>query len=424
MSRQFFEEKGTETIYIEQQVDDLVLQMGEVLYEIADAEDEAGVPERLDRLVQRAHELLNRLLQEEVSIGEYIYKYLFQKHSLQGEDFKSIRQEEYDELIKKEFIRHGMYQRWSLAGSGDYSKLRVRLNDTKRRAGREYAYLLAFGLGMNQEDYELMMKKVFRQPPLNSRSWRELIYYYGIISGKGIKKVDELVAFYENITEEQMEQVEEAMEQEALSTTETQLLIDTFTPFSSEEMLKEYLIQLRKKDLSSEKDSFERWTKSSRTWRDYLFNGVEKRVDALEKQGFIQERIEKLNQDKMLAYRQYPKEELLTKEQAEVLFADLNWTRDTLAKRSSGKMKVSRQDMLAAVFLEVMEAEGYAEGTREEVLPCYMDIWEQIDEKLEAMGMFPLYLRSPFDFFLIVCMLHERPLDYFYANWYLAFLDK
>lgn len=406
MGQQYFEEKGERTAYLERKAENLAQQ--KTLAELS----EAGS-------ISLVRAMLDDIMSEMVTLGEYVYKYLFTKLSLKGNDYSDITPERYYDIICKEFIKHDMPFRGSLAGKTDLSKIKDPLKRTASQVGREYAFLLAFGLKMSLEDFEMMMKKAFQQPILNIRSWREVIYYYCISAGAGIGDVDRLVAEYEAMAVAIPTEDEEF----DIFMDDTRYIKDEYEPFDSEENLRQYLTELKirseKAKLKVKKDSFEKYVKKSRSLRNYLFDSEEKGSGSSINSNFVGAIVESTSQGRINALDAYETWELLPKAQAEQIFGKATWTRDSLINKSNGKAEVTRQDVLILAFRDALR--DYGEKQRNGRCPNkYLYVMKEVNKALEEMEMYPLYLRNPFDFFLIVCLFHENSDTYFLANWQLA----
>lgn len=408
MGLQYFEEKGDRTAYLERKAENLAQQ--KMMAKLSESED-----------ISLVHQMLNEIMSETVTLGEYVYKYLFRKLSLKGDDYRDITPEQYYDTICKEFIKYDMPFRGSLAGKTDLSKIKEPLKRTACQVGREYAFLLAFGLKMSLEDFEMMMKKAFQQPVVNIRSWREVIYYYCISAGEGIGKVEKLIAEYESM-EVTLPPEDEEFD---IFMDDTRYIKEEYEPFDSEENLRQYLTELKirseKAKLKAKKDSFEKYVKKSRSLRNYLFDSEEKGSGSSINSNFVGDIVESTSQGRINALDAYEARELLPKAQAEQIFGKATWTRDSLINKSNGKAEVTRQDVLILAFRDALR--DYGVKQRSGRCPNkYVYVMREVNKALEKMEMYPLYLRNPFDFFLIVCLFHENSYEYFLANWQLALL--
>ena len=64
--------------------------------------------------------------------------------------------------------------------------------------------------------------------------------------------------------------------------------------------------------------------------------------------------------------------------------------------------------------------EGNEERISDDALENGMNFKQNLDNELVEARMHPLYLRNPFELFLVRCVMDKTPWDYFMASWYLA----
>ena len=128
---------------------------------------------------------------------------------------------------------------------------------------------------------------------------------------------------------------------------------------------------------------------------------------------------------------------LLDSEIAKMLFKDMNWTAKSLQKRMDGSQTISRNEFLLSIAFiqcapltedeynesnpEVLKSKHYRISNPKDLkIERYYDFMDEFDKTLIALGMSPTYPRNPFELFLSICMLHDKPYEYLMANWYQA----
>lgn len=503
---------------------------GEMYKEIAKARDEnrAKLKQMLSEVVEKSPEL-----------GEYIYQYIYVN---QSEDIKSHPDTAnyYNGVIREAFGKNGFNV--ALFSGEEPENLEVEnqkeveivikhLKKAAICADRTIMFELAFGLNMDGEMVEEMLKKALMQQGINAKDYREVIYWWCLNNEfqdfenptNKCKKAMELIEVYNDI--DKLEKF--ASEWQTRSSIKindnvsTVLLSKEVKQIKEEGQLYNYLYTLKKADLKVEKS-----VTMVRTYRElirdlpredeeytnpklkqYLTNilDVEKAyIDELitligSETGTVMdlnpavylksntmqklkddginltidqiERIQKLVQDEEQGYAGHGstddendlykficdeevhsvtesarkriqntmekkldaiknkvenglyKEELLSENVAKKIFADFIITEKGLRTRLSlnEKLQASRKDILFSYFLGetvgLLEEEAFEEQSRECSVEDFID---EASVFLEKRNLHPIYLRNPFDLFLIVCLLHDDPFEYFMANWSLA----
>ena len=70
--------------------------------------------------------------------------------------------------------------------------------------------------------------------------------------------------------------------------------------------------------------------------------------------------------------------------------------------------------------LKMENPEPDGESISDDALENGMNFKQNLDNELLEARMHQLYLRNPFELFLVRCIMDKAPWDYFMASWYLA----
>ena len=112
-------------------------------------------------------------------------------------------------------------------------------------------------------------------------------------------------------------------------------------------------------------------------------------------------------------------EKLLPEKYLKKIFSGFIISDKTLRNRlgKTANIKISRKEFLYSYFISYIGDESIKA----------QDCEEEVDEftgcasaELIKNNMYPIYTRSPYDLFLLLCMMHENPYNYFMASWAMA----
>lgn len=110
---------------------------------------------------------------------------------------------------------------------------------------------------------------------------------------------------------------------------------------------------------------------------------------------------------------------LMDRETLKLLFSGIDYSKRGIENRKWGVVDMSRTEIIATQFIAHC-TRGPAKNTPRSILR--RDFLEEVNEDLISSGLRKLYLRSPFELFIILCFLHEDPFCYFMASWEAAAL--
>lgn len=503
---------------------------GEIYKEIAKARDDSR---------SNLKQMLSEAVEKSPELGDYIYQYIYVNESANEEPHKDTANY-YNGVIREAFSENkfdiSLFLEVEPEKLEDENKKAVEaiikhLKKPAICADRTVMYELAFGLNMDGEMVEEMLKKALMQQGINAKDYKEVIYwwclnneYFDIENPTSkCKKAKELIALYND-----MEKLEELVSMHRIRSgikindnIGTVLLLEELKKIKEEWQLINYLYTLKKADLKVGKSvtmvrayrelirdlprEDEEYTNPK--LRQYLYSILKvdkvyvdelitlissemgilmdlnsaiymnsKTMQKLKNDGINLsldqiERIQKIIQDEEQVYAGHGASDdandlykliceediesvpegaririqntmerkrelvrnkvenglyddvLLSKDIAKKIFADFVITEKGLRTRLSlyEKVRVSRKDILFSYFLGetigLPEEETFEEQSRECSVEDFID---SASVFLERRNLHSIYLRNPFDLFLVVCLMHDDPFEYFMANWALA----
>lgn len=108
---------------------------------------------------------------------------------------------------------------------------------------------------------------------------------------------------------------------------------------------------------------------------------------------------------------------LLPPETLKKLFGDLKYTKSTVKDRRTGKVSLSRTEIIATKFIGFCSDFFLLYQEKNNTEWDRLDLFDMlVSDDLQVCGMHDFYLRSPFELFVAMCFLHPDPLGYFLAS--------
>lgn len=110
---------------------------------------------------------------------------------------------------------------------------------------------------------------------------------------------------------------------------------------------------------------------------------------------------------------------LLPEKYLKKIFSGFIISDKTLRNRlgKTANIKISRKELLYSYFIAYIGDEGIKAEDCEEEVDAFTDYASAF---LVENNMYQIYERSPYDLFLLLCMMHENPYNYFMASWAMA----
>lgn len=383
------------------------------------------------------------------TFGDYLYAYLYDHcPDLQKRysEFTEVPEDEYWEEIKKNFASHGMGGCGSVHESATtpLSKKRALLNKPSFQGTRDDVFLFAFGLEMDAQWTEKMLTKALLQHTFNPKDYREVIMYYCLKhtgNGHPYENYKNWMANYETLEASSSRQPVE---------TGTIVRSKTLSGIQDDAELTAYLMDL-KRFTEEQKKLHSATEEYNELFR--MLPHSEEMLDQKEVTEFVpgaqesdwmikipvdwkddplvQLTIKNLEQLAQDAAIKYPEQELLDKHVLEAIFVGVpKMTKKTCYARLEGSAPVNRQDLLFLayiVFIADFQAEqqkqrdDYQLGMIEEE-----NVWDYYYYKFREEWVVvcnrcnlynDLYIRNPFELFLVICSLKDQPREYFLASW-------
>lgn len=110
-------------------------------------------------------------------------------------------------------------------------------------------------------------------------------------------------------------------------------------------------------------------------------------------------------------------EPLLPQPLLKELFDGISYSEDIVINRCSGKAPISRNLLIATMFIGFFSDDAYVKKELPDEVTALEYFEELVSYDLDSCGMYPLYLRNPFELFLALCFLSKDPLAYFMRSW-------
>lgn len=398
--------------------------------------------------LERIEECIVKKAEESPRLRDYIYRVIFVKKNMVGKykNYDEVTTNQYNKIMEEAFKDNGLE-----LNEKEMQKIKSELDKKASRANREVLFQIAFGLNLECEEVSLLLKKALLQQDFNAKNYKEVIYYWCFANGSGelgkhkIDTANKLIEMYEKDDFTELDKKSYIKED-----TETRMLLNCVLEFNDETEFKKYLTDLRRAQLDS--------SKRNRVNLVNLYEGLLTdipRIDTYKKEYVTKEGkvrkysdedfdrmyedrpgAEKTEEDmrefRRIALKEFRKEndgteKLLDKDIAKDILGNLCLSDHTIRNRITiNKTAIERNEMLILEFMIFVvgeELDNPVDFYNKERHILMTDFITCATDELEGRGMYGIYERNPLDLFLIFCILHKNPFNYFMANWALA-LDE
>lgn len=374
--------------------------------------------------------IINNAVEYQLTFGDHIKRYIYDTSLNNYISIEDITYKEMKSYIKKAFCKNGMKNRGSISPSTATtleSQLDKWLQSPIVKIKRQTCFLFAFGLNMNEEETEYFLTYVLRQATFNVRDPQEAIYYYCLRKNQSYEKLVQWVNIYKNLPVNMLKK-----------RTETLVLQEDFyeiTEDTTEEEFLNYLKKIKnqpadkKKSLSRAKELKDLITQVSFALSNECKKSLRKNIVlqavGYEDEGISLDTFEKLLKSKAQENAEIPMalEELLTNKLIEIPAFSGKSLDHKISQRNN---EITREDILMATFLlETCDMDydfkTQLEDSKKEGKSIYQkrkaEFMLAANETLEECGFCEVSLLSPFELFLVACLLKEEPMKYFLGVW-------
>ena len=387
-------------------------------------------------------EILLKSRKEKRTFGDYIKRIVFELF-IEPKDKRKIDEipeEEYIEDIQSIFAENDMKGIGTLQPGGTTkltpNNLKKWMAVPSSETRRDRVFLFAFGFNLGEDDVEILLTDAIGQESFNFRNYKEAIYYWCLHKDLGYSGVQRLLRKYES-----EEFRPDSYIGENPYRSETRWYGESLKKIEEEKRFEQYLLEFKSKDLDPKKRETSRkilnevlnkayyeisperraivkewkekrygldvWNKSQKQEADKL----KKRIQSLKIGPFIavlQEEIKKGSEGT---------------ENMELLSSLLPhmWKEKSLQEKMNGDIRIKREDILTGVFLTYAhQLEENLEKMCQEEKDYSIRVETFIDDVegyLEQCGMGKYYMVNPYEMFLVLCLLHEKPYSFFMGIW-------
>lgn len=404
-----------------------IIDQVEKIFQCEKHEAELGVVDAMERM------LIN-MVKNWPTFGDYLFSFIYDHtESLKKyESYDKVPFESIWKCITKSFKQNNM------KGIGTINKnantpLAVYHEKSKHfdklcfNESRESVFLFALGLRMTTDQVSELLTKMLLQSDFDPKDPKEVIIYWSLKSRNDQDSPYTLMLKWEK-------------EYERIRKGISQYEINRYEKNDTDIIFKNQLLNI--------KDD----TMFGNYLRTLVYNnninrcrGKQRTIQEVFK-GFVMDiqRINKLVQEDEYVYLGYEKlanwlvlyrREISEKYQGPILPDDvlktlfstgignriISFKKDYINDRINGNVTISRKDILiakAVVYFHEIKMDK-EEGREYELSKnmLWVDFSKDVDGYFELCRMQPFYLRNPFEYFLVICLLQNEPLDYFMANW-------
>lgn len=402
---------------------------------------------------------LERLLLEKsyakYLFGDYLKRMVYELYIFPEDDGRKITEIPEDEYIKdiqQIFKENGMKGVGTLQFGGS---TRLTPSNLKRWMGmpcyqvsRELVFLFGFGFNMFAEQVEELLTKVIGQAGFDFRSAQETIYYWCLKQNRGYSGLREWQEKYMEIQEEAEEQKESGIyeeKEECAGGARTRYYKEKAVRITDEDGFKEYLRELEKirRDTRNRITARETlnivvnilWYELSKERR-----GETKWLELLieqKEEGDAQNRT-KRTQREIKTMQKYWREvsldpliQSIWQEEDPVAISEKSrelapllpdmWKKRSLQDKLNGESRVRKEDILTGVFLtyahQLEKQMPYMSGEEKDYMVRVETYVEDVNTYLEQCGMGEFYIVQPYEIFLVLCLLYDKPYSFFLSVW-------
>ena len=407
---------------------------------------------------------LNHYIRNFPTLGDYVYRYIFDSTGLCGHYTDYTLENPLDggipevEKKRREFQRKKNspfyiyhYHKYILKkvklmeAAGDSPELKKFLDHWQEKLEiqgfvfqcrakesatvRNVAFHLAFALGMSEKNLKDMLVKCLLQQVFNPKDHLECIFWYCL--NRGIPYADMRREYLDYYRSEAFDlRFRDAVEK-GIADTPTMVLeadIHQMMESGKEDFFRylwrlkytEWLIEAgRKTEFGRVPDARAlKWkTPNDVYWENICHfvdveNGTGKNLSLTEEE--YAARFPHVWQSLRRGCHEKNGDPLMERETLKVLFSGIDYSKRGIENRKWGMVDMSRTEIIATQFIASC-ARSPARNIPRSILR--RDFLEEVNEDLVNSGLRKLYLRSPFELFVILCFLHEDPFCYFMASW-------
>ena len=403
---------------------------------------------------------LERLLLEKsyakYLFGDYLKRMVYELYIFPEDDGRKITEIPEDEYIKdiqQIFKENGMKGVGTLQFGGS---TRLTPSNLKRWMGmpcyqvsRELVFLFGFGFNMFAEQVEELLTKVIGQAGFDFRSAQETIYYWCLKQNRGYSGLREWQEKYMEIQEEAEEQKESGIyeeKEECAGGARTRYYKEKAVRITDEDGFKEYLRELERirRDTRNRITARETlnivvnilWYELSKERRGET-KWLELLIEQKEAEGDAQNRTKRTQRDirTMQKYwREVSLEPLIQsiwQEEDPVAISEKSrklasllpdmWKKRSLQDKLNGESRVRKEDILTGVFLtyahQLEKQMPYMSGEEKDYMVRVETYVEDVNTYLEQCGMGEFYIVQPYEIFLVLCLLYDKPYSFFLSVW-------
>lgn len=403
---------------------------------------------------------LERLLLEKsyakYLFGDYLKRMVYELYIFPEDDGRKITEIPEDEYIKdiqQIFKENGMKGVGTLQFGGS---TRLTPSNLKRWMGmpcyqvsRELVFLFGFGFNMFAEQVEELLTKVIGQAGFDFRSAQETIYYWCLKQNRGYSGLREWQEKYMEIQEEAEEQKESGIyeeKEECAGGARTRYYKEKAVRITDEDGFKEYLRELERirRDTRNRITARETlnivvnilWYELSKERRGET-KWLELLVEQKEAEGDAQNRT-KRTQREIKTMQKYWREvslepliQSIWQEEDPVAISEKSrklasllpdmWKKRSLQDKLNGESRVRKEDILTGVFLtyahQLEKQMPYMSGEEKDYMVRVETYVEDVNTYLEQCGMGEFYIVQPYEIFLVLCLLYDKPYSFFLSVW-------
>lgn len=388
--------------------------------------------------------------------GDYLKRMVYELYIFPEDDGRKITEIPEDEYIKdiqQIFKENGMKGVGTLQFGGSTrltpSNLKRWMGTPCYQVSRELVFLFGFGFNMFAEQVEELLTKVIGQAGFDFRSAQETIYYWCLKQNRGYSGLREWQEKYMEIQEEAEEQKESGIyeeKEECAGGARTRYYKEKAVRITDEDGFKEYLRELERirRDTRNRITARETlnivvnilWYELSKERRGET-KWLELLIEQKEAEGDAQNRTKRTQRDirTMQKYwREVSLEPLIQsiwQEEDPVAISEKSrklapllpdmWKKRSLQDKLNGESRVRKEDILTGVFLtyahQLEKQMPYMSGEEKDYMVRVETYVEDVNTYLEQCGMGEFYIVQPYEIFLVLCLLYDKPYSFFLSVW-------
>lgn len=392
---------------------------------------------------------------EKYLFGDYLKRMVYELYIFPEDDGRKITEIPEDEYIKdiqQIFKENGMKGVGTLQFGGSTrltpSNLKRWMGTPCYQVSRELVFLFGFGFNMFAEQVEELLTKVIGQAGFDFRSAQETIYYWCLKHNLGYGGLQYWQEKYMEIQEEAEEQKESGIyeeKEECAGGARTRYYKEKAVRITDEDGFKEYLRELERirRDTRNRITARETlnvvvnilWYELSKERR-----GETKWLELLieqKEEGDAQNRT-KRTQREIKTMQKYWREvsldpliQSIWQEEDPVAISEKSrelapllpdmWKKRSLQDKLNGESRVRKEDILTGVFLtyahQLEKQMPYMSGEEKDYMVRVETYVEDVNTYLEQCGMGEFYIVQPYEIFLVLCLLYDKPYSFFLSVW-------